>query len=488
MSPTITIDPTATIGRINPNLFGYFVEHLGRSVYGGIYEPGSPRADADGFRLDVLEAVRELATTTVRYPGGNFVSGYHWRDGVGPREQRPVRYEHAWKAVETNAFGTHEFMTWARRLGTVPYFCVNLGNGTPQEAAEWLEYCNGAVDTSLTRLRAANGAPDPFAIPIWGLGNELYGHWQIGCKSASAYAEVALEAARRMREVDPTVQLVACGWENSSSWNATVLDALAPNVDYLSLHLYIGRNDFPTAMAQPLLLEQLSRWHAGLARLVCRERGLTKTLPLAWDEWNVWFEEQTSPVAGKELYTLRDALAVAGCLNALVRCSDVVALANLAILVNVIAPIYAGAQGMFRQTIFWPLTLYRRLAGWRSLRPSIQCDGYRAQYAFRGWAIDEEIPYLDVAAALAPDERTLMLGVVNRQSDAAIDAELRLVGMQPAATCLAETVGGPETTSYNSLEQPDLVGVTRSDWAADAHRPRYSFAPHSVTMLTIPLG
>jgi alpha-N-arabinofuranosidase len=275
MNPTITIDPTAAIGQINPNLFGYFVEHLGRCVYGGLYEPGSPHADAEGIRLDVLDAVRELAPATVRYPGGNFVSGYHWRDGIGPRAQRPVRYDHAWKKIETNAFGTHEFIRWVRRLGSTPYFCVNLGNGTPEEAADWLEYCNGTVDTALTRLRATNGASEPFGIPLWGLGNELYGSWQIGCKSAPAYAEVAVETARRMRDVDPTVQLVACGWENSSAWNATILETLAPTVDYLSLHLYVGRDDYPTALAQSLVLEQLSRWHAGLTRLICREHGLS---------------------------------------------------------------------------------------------------------------------------------------------------------------------------------------------------------------------
>ena len=488
MSPTITIDRTATIGTIDPRLFGYFVEHLGRTVYGGIYEPGSPRSDAEGYRLDVLEAVRGLAPTTVRYPGGNFASGYHWRDGIGPREQRPARYEHAWKAVESNAFGTHEFMTWARRLGTTPYFCANLGNGTPEEAAEWLEYCNGSVDTSLTRLRTANGAPEPFNIPIWGLGNELYGPWQIGCKSASAYAEVALEAARRMREVDPQVQLVACGWENSSAWNATILDTLAPTVDFLSLHLYIGRDDFATAMAQPLLLEQLSRWHAGLARLVCREHGLAKTIPLAWDEWNVWFVEQSSPVADKEIYTLRDALAVAGCLNALLRCADIVSLANLAILVNAIAPIYTHTQGIFRQTIYWPLALYRRLAGWKSLRPSVLCEGYQAQYTFRGWAIDEEIAYLDVSAALSPDEGTLGLCVVNCHADTAIEAELLLGDLRPAAACQADIVDGPAILSYNCMEQPDTVGITHATWTTGTRAPRYTFPPHSLTMLTIPLG
>lgn len=279
---------------------------------------------------------------------------------------------------------------------------MNLGNGTPEEAADWLEYCNGSHDTTLTRQRAANGAAAPFGIPIWDLGNEMYGPWQIGQKSA-AYAQVALEAARRMREVERTVKLVACGWENSQSWNATVLDVLAPQVDYLSLHLYIGHDDYLTSVAQPLLIEQLARWHAGLSRLVCRELGLNRFVPLAFDEWNVWFNTQSSLMG--EVYALKDALAVAGCLNALLRCADVVTLANLAQLVNVIAPIYTDSQGLFRQTIYWPLALYRRLAGFNALRPSVACEGYRARYEFRGWQIDEDVPYLDVAAALAPDAR-----------------------------------------------------------------------------------
>jgi alpha-N-arabinofuranosidase len=485
LATTITIDPTAVIGPIHPWLFGHFVEHLGRCVYGGIYDPGSELSDAEGFRLDVLEAVRGLAPTTIRYPGGNFVSGYHWRDGVGPRTERPIRYEHAWKAVETNQVGTHEFVAYCRRLDTTPYFCVNLGNGTPEEAADWLEYCNGMHDTTLTRLRAANGAAAPFAIPLWGLGNEIYGSWQIGRRSPAAYAEVAREAALRMREVDPTVQLVACGWENSQSWNAAVLEVLAPHVDYLSLHLYIGHDDYLVAVAQPLLIEQLSRWHSAVARLVCREQGLTRTIPLAWDEWNVWFNTQSNPDG--EIYSLKDALAVAGCLNALVRCADVVTLANLAQLVNVIAPLYTNPKGLFRQTIYWPLWLYRRLAGAVSLLPSVRCEGYRTRYEFRGWAIDEEVPYLDVCAAIAPDERMLTVGLVNRHPDAPIDAELRLVGAHAAATCVAETVSGPDVRARNSFAEPDLVDVANSTWAADAVRPTYTFPPHAVTMLTIPL-
>lgn len=482
---TITIDPTAIIGIIEPGVFGSFVEHLGRCVYGGIYEPDSPRADADGFRLDVLEAVRHLAPTTIRYPGGNFVSGYHWRDGIGARAERPRRFEHAWQAVETNQIGTHEFVAYCRRVDTIPYFCVNLGNGTPEEAAEWLEYCNSTRNTTLTQLRATNGAPEAFGIPLWGLGNEINGHWQIGHKSAAADADVAREAALRMREVDPTIKLVACGWENSQAWNATVLETLAPYVDYLSLHLYIGQDDYLTALAEPLLLEQVVRWHSGLARLVCREHGLAKRIPIALDEWNVWFNTQGDPSA--EIYSLKDALAVAGCLNALVRCADMVTLANQAILVNVIAPIYTNPQGLFRQTIYWPMWLYRRMAGFTSLRPEVSCEGYHASYTFRGWTIDEEVPYLDVSAALAPDGRAVLVGVVNRHPDAPIETELRFVGAWPPAVRTAETVTGPDISARNSFEQPNLVRVARSAWSVDTGHSPYTFPAHSLTMLTVPL-
>src|SRR6185437_8018648 len=265
---SITVDPTAVIGSINPAIFGSFVEHMHRCVYGGIYEPGSTLSDAQGFRVDVLDAVRGLAPTHLRYPGGNFVSGYHWRDGVGPREMRPIRHEHALGSIESNQFGTHEFIDYCRRVGTVPHFCVNLGDGTPSEAAEWVEYCNGTRDTTLTRLRAANGATEPFAIPTWGLGNEIYGEWQIGKKNASEYARAAREAAVRMHGVDPTIALIACGFENSHAWNATVLEALAQHVDYLSLHLYIGNDDFATALAEPLMVERLSREHGALAAMI----------------------------------------------------------------------------------------------------------------------------------------------------------------------------------------------------------------------------
>ena len=482
---SITVDPTAAIGTIDPAIFGGFVEHMHRCVYGGIYEPGSPLADEQGFRLDVLEAVRGLAPTHLRYPGGNFVSGYRWRDGVGPRASRPIRYDHAWGGVETNQFGTHEFIDYCRRAGSAPHFCVNLGDGTPAEAAEWVEYCNGAHDTTLTRLRAANGAAAPFAIPIWGLGNEMYGEWQVGYKTAAEYARTAREAAVRMRRVDPSIALVACGFENNHTWNDTVISALAPYVDYLSLHLYIGHDDFATALAEPLMVERLSREHGALIAMIARELGLTRPMKLAFDEWNVWFVTQSS----EDIYSLKDALAVAGCLNAFVRCADIVGMANLSLLVNVSAPIFTGPGGMVRQTTYWPLYLYRRLAGHTALRASVAVPGYRARHVFRTWPIDEEVPYLDVSAALAPNGRSLTLAVVNRHHDEPIEVELRFAGMDPGSTYTVEQVGGPEyaATDRNTLEDPDRVGVTRQMVDVSSADRAWAFAPRSLTMLTVPV-
>ena len=483
---SITVDPTAVIGPINPAIFGSFVEHMHRCVYGGIYEPDSTLSDLQGFRVDVLDAVRGLAPTHLRYPGGNFVSGYRWRDGVGPREIRPIRHDHAWGGIETNQFGTHEFIDYCRRVGTVPHFCVNLGDGTPTEAAEWVEYCNGTRDTTLTRLRAANGATEPFTIPTWGLGNEMYGEWQIGKKNASEYARVAREAAVRMHAVDPTIALIACGFENSHAWNATVLEALAQHVDYLSLHLYIGNDDFATALAEPLMVERLSREHGALAAMISRELKLTKRIQLAYDEWNVWFVTQST----EDIYSLKDALAVAGCLNAFVRCADIVGMANLSLLVNVSAPIFTGPSGLVRQTIYWPLYLYRRLAGHTALRTSVHCSGYHARFTFRTWPIDEEVPYLDVSAALAPDKRRLTLAVINRHHDEPQEIELRFVGMRPGNTWTVEQVGGPEFAAdeRNTIEEPNRIGVTCTTWdMSDRRSYCCTFPPRSLTMLTLPV-
>jgi len=251
----------------------------------------------------------------------------------------------------------------------------------------------------------------------------------------------------------------------------------------LSVHLYIGVDDYLTALAQPLLIERLSREHSALADLICRELGLSKRVPLAFDEWNVAFVEQSY----HDIYTLKDGLAIASCLNALIRCADVVTLANQSMPVNVGGPIYTRPDGLLRQATYWPLQLYRRVAGHVSLRPTVTCEGYRARYSFRTWSIDEEVPYLDVGAALAPDGRTITLGVVNRHPDVPIAAELRLVGARAASECVSELVTASDAQARNTFEQPDRVRVQKGTWTANTDWPTYTFPPHALTMLTIPL-
>jgi len=296
----ITITPDRVIGHVHPRLYGSFVEHLGRCVYGGIWEDGSPLSDQQGYRRDTREAIRDLGVTQLRYPGGNFVSNYHWRDGVGPREQRPVRRELAWQGIERNAFGTDEFLTYCAQLSCEPYLCVNLGTGTPEEAADWLEYCNGDQPTTIALARALNGHPDPYAVRLWGLGNEMYGPWQIGQRSARDYALVARETAKAMRLVDPRVELIAVGHENGPQWNTAVLEETGRFIDHLALHVYIGSDNTAEALAQPLLIERLVRQHAALIDLVLTDLGLERRIGIAVDEWNVWYRTVPSKTLNAE--------------------------------------------------------------------------------------------------------------------------------------------------------------------------------------------
>ncbi|MBA2698814.1 MAG: alpha-L-arabinofuranosidase, partial [Nocardioidaceae bacterium] len=240
---TATIDPAFRVGLVDRRLFGSFVEHMGRCVYTGIFEPGHPTADVVGFRHDVLELVRELGPTIVRYPGGNFVSGYRWEDGIGPVDQRPRRLDLAWRTLESNEVGVDEFATWCRSAGVEPMMAVNLGTRGVQEAADLLEYCNHPDGTALSDLRQSHGSKEPHGIKVWCLGNELDGPWQIGHKTATEYARLAAETARAMRMVDPSIELVACGSSNTNmptfaAWEATVLEQCYELVDFISLHNY----------------------------------------------------------------------------------------------------------------------------------------------------------------------------------------------------------------------------------------------------------
>ena len=296
MQARMIVNSAFEIGAIDPRLYGSFIEHLGRAVYGGIYGPGHSTADADGFRQDVLALVKELGVNFVRYPGGNFVSGYNWEDGIGPVEQRPKRLDLAWKTVETNEVGLHEFMNWAAQVDAQVNMAVNLGTRGIDEARNLVEYCNHPGGTYWSELRKANGASDPFKIKTWCLGNEMDGPWQIGQKTAEEYGRLAAETAKVMKWVDPNIELVACGssyyeMPTFAAWEATVLEHTYEHVDYLSLHRYYGnaKNDLKNYLAQSLDMDRFIKGVAAICDYIKAKKRSPKTLYLSFDEWNIWY-------------------------------------------------------------------------------------------------------------------------------------------------------------------------------------------------------
>ena len=358
----VVLDPDHHRGEIDRRLFGSFVEHMGRCVYTGIFEPTHPRADAEGFRTDVADMVRELGATLIRYPGGNFVSGYDWTDGIGPRESRPRRFDLAWRAIETNQVGTDEFLGWASRLGLEPMLAVNLGTAGVREAAALVEYCNIPGGTEWSELRRTNGARDPHGVRLWCLGNEMDGPWQIGHKTAEEYAALAAEAAKAMRLVDPAIELVACGssfhaMPTFGYWESTVLEQAGEHLDYLSMHAYYEEQDDDTAsfLASGADMEAFIEGVVATIDAVAARRRSTRRIQISFDEWNVWYQSrfpgtETFPleVAGPRIeddYSALDAVVVGALLSCLLRHSDRVRIACLAQLVNVIAPIRTEPGG-----------------------------------------------------------------------------------------------------------------------------------------------
>ena len=328
----IKVDIERQKGEIDRNIYGNFVEHLGRCIYGGLYEPGSPLSDEKGYRRDVLEATRALRTSLVRWPGGNFVSGYHWEDGIGPQAGRPTRIDLAWGFRESNAFGTDEFVEWCRRAATEPYFCVNLGTGTMDEARNWVEYCNVEKGTYWSDLRRRSGYEKPHKVKYWALGNEMDGPWQICRKTADEYGRIAQETGKLMRMVDPTIQLSACGssmWDMPTygTWEDTVLDHCFEQVDFLSLHSYFMNPHDSTEeyFGNIELTDNFIKQTVAIADAVAARKRSAKRIMLSFDEWNVWYKARSIedlrkpgwPVAPRlieEVYNYEDALVVGGAL------------------------------------------------------------------------------------------------------------------------------------------------------------------------------
>lgn len=485
----IKIDTERLIGDIDPKIYGNFIEHLGRCIEGGVFDEGSPLSDANGYRRDVLEAVKKLNVTLLRWPGGNFSSNYHWPDGIGPRDKRPPRLEMAWGTVESNRFGTHEFLQYAEMLGTESYICANLGTGTWNEVQQWVEYVNSSQDTAMTRLRKQNGRQEPWKATYWGLGNEMDGPWQMGHRSAEEYGKFALEAAKLMKWTDPTIKLIAAGSSNFGTgidwigWNRTVLDYLKRHADYLAIHMYVGNrdNDYYEFLTSSVDLDQRIKTVEGVINAALSGEPRDRRIYIAWDEWNVWYRARGAQQRGRrileERYNLEDALVVATFLNSFVNHAHIIKIANMAQLVNVIAPIFTNEKGLFLQTIFYPLQLFANNSKGQALELYLDSPRYESKRF-------GPVPYLDTSAAY--DNGTLVLNVVNRHRDQAIEAEIESQDKQFAGAVEITEVNGPDIKAENDFGMTKVAATSRS-MNATGRAFHYRFPPHSYTMLKIKL-
>jgi alpha-N-arabinofuranosidase len=482
----IKIDTDRQVGDVDPLLFGNFSEHLGRMIYGGIYEEGSPLSDANGYRKDVMEAVKNLGVSILRWPGGNFSSGYNWQDGIGPKDQRPVRLDLAWDDLESNRFGTDEFLRYCELIGAEPYVCINAGLGTIDDARHWVEYCNEAQHTYWADQRRKNGREEPYKVKYWALGNEIDGPWQMGHKDAEEYAKWALEAAKAMRQTDRNIKLVASGSSNYGAdwiaWNRTVLQTLRNQADYIALHTYINNrdNDLERFLAWSQTIDYYIDVTEGLIRQV-RTGPNPRPIYIAYDEWNVWYRTGNREKL-EEVYNFEDALAMGMFFNSFFRHANIVKMANLAQMVNVIAPIMTNKQGLFLQPIYFPILEYGKQRGNASLEVWVASPTYQLQNR-------PPLRYLDVSSTYNAKERTIYVNVLNRSKDK--DLATSIENQEGA---VANQVGVWEM-NYPDFKATHTFGddkkvrpATRTITAAVQNNSfSYTFPAHSLTILKLML-
>lgn len=451
------------VGEIDERLYGSFLEHMGRVIYYGVYEPGHACADEEGFRKDVLQAVRDMGVTAVRYPGGNFVSAYHWEDGVGPRERRPRKIDLAWKAVETNAFGTDEFIHWAGKAGVQPIFTVNLGTRGMEEALQYLEYCNFPSGTQYSDLRRSHGVENPYGVRIWCLGNEMDGIWQVGHKGAGEYGRLAAETGKTMKLLDPNIELIACGSSLSTmdtypAWDLEVLEQAYDVIDYLALHQYYSGQEKGTAafLAQTLDMEEYIRTIRAAVQVIRQKKRSVKHVRLSIDEWGVWavpgntvnreVDENPWQIAApisEQIYTMEDALLFAGMQMTMLRNADMVKIACQSLLTNVSACIMTDANGeMWLQTIYYPFYYFANYARGVVMQSKCRCEFYDCE----GF---NEVPYLDQLVVWNKGQKEVVIFLINRSEADSQEAETELQGMTPVAVAEAVCISAKNKKMTN---------------------------------------
>lgn len=484
MHAKITAHKDYTISKIDPRLYGSFIEHMGRAVYTGIYEPDHPTADENGMRKDVMELVRELDVPIVRYPGGNFVSAYNWEDGIGPKEDRPVRLDLAWHTSESNQVGIHEFSKWCDDVGTEMMLAINLGTRGINDARNFLEYVNHPGGSAWSDLRRKNGREEPWNVKLWCLGNEMDGPWQTGHKTAEEYGRLAHETAQAMRQFDSSLELVVCGSSSSHmvtypEWEATVLDHTYDAIDYISLHMYFENyaKDTGKYLAKSLELDNYIGTVAGVISYVKSKKRSKKDVYISFDEWNVWYhskkrDEATlagadgwpfAPPLLEDDYNFEDVLQVGCILNTFINRSDVVKIGCLAQLVNVIAPIMTEPGGAaWRQTIFYPYYYASRYGRGTALKLAVNSPSYKVEDL-------GDVPFIDASAVHNEEDNTLSFFIVNRSDNEQIALDLGLEGFTAASVLDDQVICHDDVNITNTAAAPDNVAPAAANDAKIAN-------------------
>ncbi|MBR1762028.1 MAG: alpha-N-arabinofuranosidase [Eubacterium sp.] len=461
MKSKITLAKEFKIGNIDKRIYGSFIEHLGRAVYGGIYEPNHPLADEDGFRTDVIEMVRKLNVPIVRYPGGNFVSGYNWEDGVGPVENRPKRLDLAWGTTEPNTFGTNEFMKWCRKANTDCMMAVNLGTRGVEEARNLVEYMNHRGNSAWADLRKAHGYSEPWGVKLWCLGNEMDGAWQMGAKTAVDYGKIANEASKMMKWTDGSIETVLCGSSSRNSptfgeWEAKSLEIAYDNIDYVSLHQYYENraDDTPSFLAKTLELEEFIYSVICVCDYVKAKKRTKKTINLSFDEWNVWYHSDNAPYERwsyaparlEDIYNFEDALLIGSMLITFLRHADRIKIACLAQLVNVIAPIFTKTGGgIFKQTIFYPFEHVSNFGRGAALNPIVDCPKYDCKEF-------TDVPYIDSIATFDEENEEVTIFAVNKSQEECAELSINLMDFEGYKPFEFISMDGYDKNDENSFD------------------------------------
>ena len=491
---SLILDKDYIISPIDPRVYGSFIEHLGRAVYTGIYEPGHPTADENGLRKDVIELVKKLGVSVVRYPGGNFVSGFKWEDSIGPAKDRPARLDLAWKTTEPNSFGLHEFIDWCKKAGTSPMYAINLGTRDALAAKEVVEYCNHKSGTYLSDLRIKNGAKEPFNIKLWCLGNEMDGPWQMGHKDAADYGKLANEAAKLMKWTDPSLETVLCGsssygMRTFGEWETQTLDLAYDHVDYVSMHQYHSNSDnyLENFLAKGVETEKFIQSVISTLDYVQGKRHAKKQINISFDEWNVWYHSHGAPFEKwseaphilEDVYNFADALVVGTMMNAILRHADRVKIACLAQLVNVIAPIMTENGGRaWKQTIFYPFYFASNFARGKSLQTVTEGSKYDTR-----WYTD--VPDVDTAATLSEDGDTLVIFAVNRDLKDGITLETKLMDFEGFVPVRHVALECDDPEAVNTADCEKVSPIEKTPGAVDGKILRTPLKPMSWNMLVL---